>query len=78
LVQTRFNPDYALEIYTGCYLFDFLETSSVGAVQKDRNRRDKRDLTQRIAEKFIDFQSSRCKTGTSAAALLLFTHYLPK
>jgi hypothetical protein len=48
----------------------------LGVVQKDRNRRNCpdftsgaiRDLTQRAAEKFIDFQFS--------ATLFAFTHYL--
>ena len=49
-----------------CYVVRRLRQTE--AVQKDRNRRAKRDLTQRIAEKYIDFQSS--------AALLVFAHYL--
>jgi hypothetical protein len=33
-------------------------------------------LTQRFAEKYIDFQSFRSKTGTSAAALFVLSLYL--
>ena len=67
------------------WTWNFMIFNTFGAVQKDRNRRTcpefrsgaKRELTQRITEKCIDFQLSRCKTGTSAAALLVFAYYLP-
>jgi hypothetical protein len=64
------------------WTWNFLIFNTFGAVQKDRNRRTcpefrsgaKRELTQRITEKCIDFQLSRCKIGTGSAEKIL--HFL--